>query len=88
MNMLGSKMKIPLSNNVVLSIMVVLFLTSIALGVIMLISILLYCTSFDGYIPTSNTSPSFTSLYANAYLCLILECIPDPPGSSWASLLA
>ncbi len=55
-NMLRSEMWIPLSSNVVMSIMVVFFFAYVAPTVIMSISIPLGCTFVGDYVPTS---PSF-----------------------------
>jgi hypothetical protein len=82
MNLLGSKVQIPLSNSVALSMMVVCLLTFIALGVIMSISNPLCCIFFNGHTPTSSTYPSFASLCVAT--CLSTNCCSTSSSSnSW-----
>ncbi len=56
-------MKISLFSNVILSMMVAHLFASITFGVIMLISIPLYCTFFGGYIFTLGIFPFFVYVY-------------------------
>jgi hypothetical protein len=82
-------MRIPLSRNVALSMMVVGLLAFVELGALISISITLdcifvnICTSMDGYTPTSNTSSSSASF---CIVCSSIDHCSTPSSSSNSSM--
>jgi hypothetical protein len=75
-------MQIPLSKNVVMSIMVVCLLTFVAHGAIMLISILVGCNFLSGYTRASSTFPSFAS-FCVTYSSIVHCFTPSSLSNSW-----